>query len=279
LLAVPPSGLVSRPDGRDGVDPVTGQPAVWIHADGREVAELAGCRVLEASAVVAGHFGEVILDHADELMTHDQVRKLLDRARASSPALVDEVVPALLRTGEIQRILQNLVRERVGVRDLEMILEALAEHAVHTKDPDSLTECARRALGRRLIEPYLGPDGRLRAIVLDEPLDARLAAPAATTHTHFRPQLGRDTARELVRAIAMAVEPLLDAHAPPVVLCSAEARLPLKNLTRAELPRLVVLAQGDLPRDVPIEILGTVVEEPSPIRNPAAARPEAVLRE
>src|SRR5206468_4190298 len=107
---------------RDGVDPVTGLPAVWIHADGREVAELAGCRVLETSAVVAGHLGEIVLEHADELLTHEQARRLLDRTRAASPALVDEVVPGLLRAGEVQRILQNLVRERVSVRDLETIL-------------------------------------------------------------------------------------------------------------------------------------------------------------
>src|SRR5205823_3585178 len=97
LLAVPPSGMVTRPDGRDGVDPMTGEPAVWIHADGREVAELAGCRILEASTVVAAHFGEVVRNHADELLTHEQVRRLLERARATSAALVDEVVPGMLR--------------------------------------------------------------------------------------------------------------------------------------------------------------------------------------
>ena len=110
LLAIPPASLSlsDRPDGRDGVDPVTGQPAVWIHADGRGIAEAAGCRLLEASNVVAGHFGEIVLGHADELMTRDQVGRFLDRARATSPALVDEVVPGLLRAGEVQQVLQGL---------------------------------------------------------------------------------------------------------------------------------------------------------------------------
>ena len=97
LLAVPPAGLVTRPDGRDGVDPITGQPAVWIHADGREVAELAGCRVYEATAVVANHFGEIVANHADELLTREQVERLLDRVRRTAPTLVGEVVPGLLR--------------------------------------------------------------------------------------------------------------------------------------------------------------------------------------
>src|SRR5262249_32199102 len=150
LLAVPPAGLVTRPDGRDGVDPVTGQPAVWIHADGREVAELAGCRVLEASAVVAGHFGEIVLGHAGELMTREQVGKLLERARATAPTLVDEVVPGLLRAGELQRVLQNLLRERVSIRDAETILETLAMQAGRIKDIDALSECVRLGLARRI---------------------------------------------------------------------------------------------------------------------------------
>ena len=118
--------MVSRPDGRDGIDPITGLPAVWIHADGREVAELAGCQILDASAVVAGHFGEIVRNHADELLTREQIERLLDRVRTTAPTLAAEVVPGLLRPGELQRVLQNLLRERVSIRDLETILETLA---------------------------------------------------------------------------------------------------------------------------------------------------------
>ena len=207
LLAVPPAGLVTRPDGRDGVDPVTGQPAVWIHADGREVAELAGCRVLEASAVVAGHFGEIVLGHADELMTREQVGRLLDRARATSPALVDEVVPGLLRAGELQRVLQNLLRERVSIRDLETILETLAVHAGKTKDADVLTEHVRSGLARRITEQYRGPDGRLRVVTLSRALDARLAAAGVQSETRPDAALGADATRSIVRAVAAAVGP------------------------------------------------------------------------
>ncbi len=185
LLAVPPAGLVTRPDGRDGIDPITGQPAVWIHADGREVAELAGCRVIDAAAVVANHFGEAVLGHAEELLTHDQVRQLLDRTRRTAPALVEEVVPGLLRAGEVRRVLQNLVRERVSIRDLEVILEALAEHAGRTHDLDELVGHARLTLGRRLVQPYLSADGRLKAATLAPSLETLVgtldrAAPTAS---------------------------------------------------------------------------------------------------
>jgi flagellar biosynthesis protein FlhA len=264
LLAVPPAGLVSRPDGRDGIDPVSGQPAVWIHADGREVAELAGCRVLEASAVVAGHFGEIVLGHADELMTREQVERLLSRARTTTPALVDEVVPGLLRAGELQRVLQNLLRERVSIRDLETILETLAVHAGKVKDTDLLTEQVRTGLARRITEQYRGSDGLLRVVALSRPVDARLAAAGGLAETRPTAALGADTTRGLVRAVAAAVGPLVEAGYPPVVLASAAARPVLKDLTRADLPRLAVLSHREIPRDTPIEIVGTVFEEEVP---------------
>ena len=261
LLAVPPAGLVSRPDGRDGVDPVTGQPAVWIHADGREIAELSGCRLLEASTVVAGHFGEIVLAHADELMTREQVERLLARARTTTPALVDEVVPSLLRAGELQRILQNLLRERVSIRDLETILETLAVRAGQVKDADTLTELVRQGLARRITEPYRGVDGRLRVVSLSRSVDARLAAAGGQSDTQPTAALGSDTARGLIRAVAEAVAPLVEGGYPPVVLASAPARPVLKDLTRADLPRLVVLSHREIPRDTPVEVLGTVEEE------------------
>ena len=275
LLAVPPAGLGARPDGRDGVDPMTGQAAVWIHAEGKGVAEAAGCRVVEASAVVAGHFGEIVLGHADELMTRDQVGRFLDRARATSPALVDEVVPVLLRAGEVQQVLQGLLRERVSVRDQETILETLAVHAARTKDIDALIERVRRGLARRITQQYLGADGRLRVATLDRPLDARLGVVGGLDDTRPAAALGSEMTRGLVRAVAQAVGALTDEGHPPIVLCSAEARPVLKDLTRADLPRLVVLSQREIPRDTPVEVLGTVVEDEAAILNAFAEAGES----
>ncbi len=264
LLAVPPSGLQTRPDGREGVDPATGQPAVWIHADGREVAELAGCRVLETSAVIAAQFGEVVADHAESLLTHDQVERLLERVRSVSSALVAEVVPGLVRAGELRRILQNLLRERVSIRDLETILETLAVHAGKTRDIDQLTELARRGLARRIIDGYKGADGRLRVVTLARPLDERLAEAAGKADTRPAEALGDDTARNIVQAVAAAVGSLIEAGFPPIILTTSAARAVLKDLTRADLPRLVVLGDREIPRDTPVEVMGSVVEdEPS----------------
>ena len=267
LLAVPPAGLVTRPDGRDGVDPVTGQPAVWIHADGREVAELAGCRILEASAVVAGHFGEIVLGHADELMTREQVGQLLERARATSPTLVDEVVPGLLRAGELQRILQNLLRERVSIRDVETILETLAVHAGADQGHRRADRARPRSAWRGgSPSSTAGADGRLHVVALARVVDGRLAAAGGqSTRPGPTRRSGVDAARSIVRAVAMAVGPLIEAGYPPVVLTSAEARPVLKDLTRTDLPRLVVLSQREIPRDTPVESFGVVVEDDSPV--------------
>ncbi|WZO98364.1 flagellar biosynthesis protein FlhA [Isosphaeraceae bacterium EP7] len=260
LLAIPPVGLVDGPTGRDGFDPITGQPAVWIHADGREVAELAGCRLMEASAVVAGHFTEIVLSHADELMTREQVGRLLDRVRSTSPALVDEVVPGLMRAGEVQRVLQNLLRERVSIRDLETILESLAMQAGRTHDTDALTEHVRQSLGRRIAQQHLGADGHLRVVTLGRAIDARLAASAQQPDSGPTTALGADFCRQVIRVVAQAVQPLVEAGHPPVVLTSPEARPVLKDLTRADLPRLVVLSYREIPRDAPVETLGSVVD-------------------
>jgi flagellar biosynthesis protein FlhA len=252
---------LTRPDGRDGIDPITGQSAGWIHAEGREVAELAGCRVLETSAVVAGHFGEILADHTDELLSREQVERLLDRVRSTAPTLVGEVIPTLLRAGELQRVLQNLLRERVSIRDLETILETLAVHAGKTRDIDVLTEFARQSLSRQITEKYRGADGRLRVVSLARPLDMRLAAAANQSETRPSEALGEDTIRSIVRAVAMGVGTLVENDYPPVILTSAGARALLKDLTRVDLPRLVVLSQREIPRDTPVEVMGSVVEE------------------
>jgi len=261
LLAVPPAGLTERPEGREAVDPTTGQEAVWIHAEGREVAELAGCKIMEASAVVAADFGEIVRSHADELLTRDQIERLLDRVRSTAPTLANEVVPGLLRPGELQRLLQNLLREQVSIRDLETILETLAVHAGKSKDVETLTELTRQSLARQITEGYRGGDGRIRVVTISRDLNARLSIVAGQSDVHPSEALGDETVRSILRAVAQGVVALVDAGLPPIVLTSAPSRAVLKDLTRADLPRLIVLSPREIPRDTPVEVMGTIVEE------------------
>ena len=222
LLAVPPAGLVTRPDGRDGVDPVTGQPAVWIHADGREVAELAGCRVLETAAVVASHFGEIVASHADELLTREQVERLLDRVRATAPTLVERGrARAASAPASSSACLQNLLRERVSIRDLETILETLAVHAGQDQGHRSLDRAGAPEPGAadhrdipRPGRPAAGRDPGLVGSMTGWPRRARPRPGPPSRWATRRP-------RSIVRAVAEAVGTLIEDGYPPVILTTA----------------------------------------------------------
>jgi flagellar biosynthesis protein FlhA len=261
LLAIPPEGFAEVPEGRTGVDPTTGRTGVWIHAEEREWAELSNSKIMDAAAVVAAHFGAIVRNHADELLTRDQIERLLDRVRGTAPTLAGEVVPGLLRPGELQRLLQNLLREQVSIRDLETILETLAVHAGRTKDIAALTEQVRQSLARQITESHRSADGRLRVVTLSPALNARLSVVAGQDDTHPAEALGEEAVRNILRAAASAVAALVDAGLPPIVLTAAPARAVLKDLTRADLPGLIILSQREIPRDTPVEVLGTVVEE------------------
>ena len=257
LLAIIPQGLTEVPEGREGVDPASGQPAVWIAAEGRQAAELAGCRVKEAAAVVMDHLLEVIMGHADELLSRDQVMQLLERVRATSASLVDEVVPNMIRVGEVQKVLQNLLRERVSILDMETVLESLALAAVATRDPEELTEHARRSLSRRLVQPYLGTDGHLRVVMLDKSVEMRLSA-AVDQPTRPETALGLAWSRELVAAIGAAAARLTEQGRAPVLVVGGLVRRLVRDLTHTDLPALVVLAQQEIPRDTLVDNIATV---------------------
>jgi flagellar biosynthesis protein FlhA len=141
------------------------------------------------------------------------------------------------------------------------ILEALAEHAGKTRDTDALTEHVRRALGRQIAVSHLSADGHLRVATLSRRLETRLAEAGREAETRPADAFGTDAVHSVVRAVAGAVHAMIEAGDPPVILCSAEARPFLKDLTRADLPRLAVLSQREIPRDIPVESVGTVVEE------------------
>ncbi|MFM7590439.1 MAG: flagellar biosynthesis protein FlhA, partial [Isosphaeraceae bacterium] len=257
LLAILPPGMDEKPEGREAFDPATGQAAVWIVAEGRQSAELAGCRIKDASAVLMEHLAEIIIGHADELLSRDQVIQLLDRVRASSSTLVEEVVPNLLRVGEIQKVLQNLLRERVSILDMETILESLALAAVVTRDPEELTEHVRRSLNRRLVQPYLSSDGHLRVVMLDKSVEMRLSA-AVDQSTRPETALGLGWSRELVAAIGVAAARLESQGRPPVLVVNGLVRRLVRDLTHTDLPTLVVLAQQEIPRDTSVDNIATV---------------------
>jgi flagellar biosynthesis protein FlhA len=266
LMAMNP-GTVDRNAGEiagvPAVEPAFGLPALWISADERERAELLGYTVVDPTSVITTHLSEVIRQHAPSILTRQDVQALLDGVKAEHPALVNELIPEILTLGDIQHVLQHLLRERVPVRDLITILEALADSARMTRDVDQLGERVRQALGRAICRQYVGMDGRLGVLTLSPQWQHSLAgALQATDQNGGSVVLALDTqaGTRLVQALAREMERVAAMGYQPVLLCSARLRLALRRFTERALAALVILAYNEVAPQVEVTTLGVVGE-------------------
>ncbi len=253
LLAINPGGAADALPGIETRDPTFGLPALWIPPDARYQAEAAGYTVVEPPAVLMTHLTHMVRTHAHELLGRQEVRALLDSVRQRSPVVVDELVPNLLTTGEVQKVLANLLREGVPVRDLTVILETLADWAPVTRDPDQLTEAVRQRLGRQITRELPLRDGRLLAISLDHGLEQALAAAGRD-----QPPLSPEQLRTVISSLEEAAGRSLAEGAEPVVVCAPLARLRFRRLVERAWPQLRVVSYGELDPDLQIQIVGTV---------------------
>jgi len=239
-------------------EPAFGVSALWIIPGLQNEALAKGYAVVDQTSVLATHLAEVIKQHASELLTRQEAKRLLDRLAESHPKLVEELVPKLLSLGEVHKVMQQLLREQVSIRDLSTILEALLDTGGVSKHPVLLVEAARQALGRALVQPLLGEDGNLRVVTLDssieEELNRAFSSPASTTAAAgLQPSLVRRLLEGLRRLAGEQV-----AVASPVLLCSSPARFHLKRLLEPFVPKLIVLAPGEIPAVVSVQSLGTL---------------------
>ena len=245
LLATAGQRTVGRLLGRDATDPVLGAPAVWISPSQRPQAERMNYSVVEPSGVLAMHLAEVIRQHAHELLSRERVVMLLDHLRSTAANLVAEVTTRL-KVGQIRKVLQNLLGERVAIRDLEAILEALCEAAERTDEIDLLTEHVRQRMGRALSQQYSDEDGRLWCVSLDaeleETIHSHMALMERPTAAAIPPELGR----KITRAVTGALEGLGKQHRRPVVICSPEIRPAMKQLISGSLPQVAVLGYTEI---------------------------------
>ncbi|MBZ5706031.1 MAG: flagellar biosynthesis protein FlhA [Acidobacteriia bacterium] len=239
-------------------EPAFGVSAMWIAPALESQALAAGYAVVDQTSVLATHLAEVIKQHASELLTRQETKRLLDRLAESHPKLVEELVPKLLSLGEVQKVLQQLLREQVSIRDLSTILETLLDTAAVSKHPVLLVEAVRQALGRALVRPLLGSDGELRVVTLEggieEELSRAFSPQVPTTVTAgLEPSFVRRILEGLRRLAGEQV-----AVASPVLLCSTPARFHLKRLLEPFVPKLVVLSPGEIPAIVPVQSVGTL---------------------
>ncbi|MGB9660814.1 MAG: flagellar biosynthesis protein FlhA [Moorellaceae bacterium] len=238
-------------------EPTFGLPAWWVAADERQEAELKGFTVVDCTTVLITHLTEFIKAHAYELLGRQETRELLDKVKESNPALIEELVPHLLTLGDVQKVLQSLLMERVPIRDLTTILEALADAARVNKELDFLIESARRGLYRVLSKMY-APQGRLTAITLHPRLEQELAEALQPTAQGQVPVLPPERARDLVNKLGQAITKAALHTAQPVLLCSGRIRLPLRRLLQRSLPHLPVLSYGELDPGLEVEALEVI---------------------
>lgn len=254
------SGVVLGPvAGIHTIEPVFGLEAVWIDTGLREQAERNGFTVVEPSAMIATHLAETVKIYAAELLTRQDVSTLLDNAKESNGTVVAELVPNVLQIGDVQKVLQHLLRERVPIRDLITILETMADFAGRVKDNEQLGELVRAAINRTITRQLVDDEGKIHCITLEPALERTLQE--AVQHTtggsmlsiepEIQQKLLADLQRQLERAMAEGKQ--------PVVLCGNSLRLPLRKLIERTIPSVHVLAYNEVSTQAGVEFLGQLV--------------------
>lgn len=257
MLAIDPgSARTGAVQGIPTKEPAFGLPALWVPEAAKEQAQAAGYTVVDGGSAIATHLSQVIKQHAHELIGRQEVQGLLDELAKTYPKLVEELVPNLLPLGAVVRVLANLLREGVPIRDLRSILEAVADQAAATKDPDILAEAARQAVGRTIARLHALPDGTLAVIHLDPRLDRKLADQFSGAQAGA--VLDAGFSQRLASLLKQAAERASAQGYRPVFLCSPAARRHIRRLIERTLPGAVALSVAELDAAVKIKAIETV---------------------
>ena len=258
LLAISAETSAPPLDGIDTREPAFGVAAKWIDPSQREVALAIGYAVVDQSAAIATHLAEIIKRFAHELLTRQETKRLLDSLAESHPKLAEELVPKVLSLGEVHRVLQQLLREQVSIRDLPTILEALLDASAAGKNPVLLVEAARQALGRALVQPLINEEGKLAVVTMDPQIEEQI-------YQAFESHAGNAGATAVqpacLRRILDGLRSLMGeqiALASPALLCSSPARFHLRRWLEPFLPKLVVLSPAEIPNFVTVQSMGVV---------------------
>jgi len=249
MLAINPGTATTSVEGISTREPAFGLPAWWIPSDHRDRASTAGYTVVDPTTALSTHLSEMVRSFLPDLLSRQQTKELLDKVAQTSPRLVEDLVPKVLSTGDVQRVLRQLLRERVPIRDLTTILEALSDAGAVTKDPDMLTEAVRGQLGRAICRQYQSDKNELVTISLAPSLEERLMKSIVRTDQGAVLALDPSEAQNMATKIARALE---QAVAQPVLLCTPALRPHLWRLFSRVLPTIGVLSHGEVPHHVRI---------------------------
>lgn len=257
-LAMNPGLAEEEIEGVPTTEPAFGLQAMWVPESTRDRAEQLGYTIVEPSAVLATHLTELILQYAAELLTRQDVQSLLDNLRETSKAVVDEVTPNILTLGEVQAVLRALLQERVSIRNLEQVLEVLADFGPRTKDIELLTEYARQALGRTICTAYTDENNILHVITLSPELEREIADAVRQIETGEYVPLDPAKVEAIGRATVNAAQPLVVAGYEPVVLTSAQTRRYFRRIVERHLPKVVVISYNEVDPQLELESEGQI---------------------
>jgi len=258
LLAIDSGLTTGHVDGIATKDPAFGTDARWITPALQEQAEILGYTVVEPGAVLATHLTEICRRHADEVLTRDATKHLVDQLKTTQPAVVDELIPGAMSLAEVQAVLQLLLREQVSVKQLALVLETLGDYAGRTKDPILLTEYVRHRLARQICTRYRDNENKLHVIAIDPAMEDRIRAGFEHTDRGLFVRMSPQAVEATSNAIATELPKLVAGHHTPILLVSPQIRAAVKQITENHLPQLVVLSFNEVTRDTQIVTVGLV---------------------
>lgn len=257
LMAINPGHVSEEIEGLRTKEPTFHLPAVWIQPEEREKAQMAGYTVVDSTTVLATHLTEVIKSHIHELLGRQEVKSLIDSMNESHPKVVEELIPKVMTVGDVQKVLQNLLRERVSIRDMVTIAETLADYAPLTKNVVLLTEYVRQSLARSICAPYVNDRGEMAVFTLAPALEKMLDDAITVTEQDSYLSLDPNAARDILRRIQKGIEEgTFEGY--PLLLVSSSVRLHVKRLTERVLQSLVVLSHNEIPPNVKLISLGVI---------------------
>ncbi|NEZ76365.1 flagellar biosynthesis protein FlhA [Clostridium botulinum] len=257
LLCMDPTGEVEIP-GIKGIEPAFGLPAVWINKDQREEAELKGLTVVDPTTVMVTHLTEIIKNHSYELLGRQEVKLILDSMKEKYSAVTEELIPDLMTIGEIQKVLQNLLKERVSIKDMVTILESLADNSRNTKDIEVLTEYVRFSLARSICNPLIDENGALTVITLDTSIEQTINNNIQKSIQGSFPALDPDTTSNILNGLKQKLDEVYFYNNQAVVLVSPNIRPAFRRLIEMVFPAVNVLSLNEVPNDVEIRTEGVV---------------------
>ncbi|MGW8324283.1 MAG: flagellar biosynthesis protein FlhA [Desulfobacterales bacterium] len=257
-LAMDPGDATRKIEGIETKEPAFNIPACWIPEARKEEAKLSGYTVVDDATIMATHLTEVLRKHASELLGRQEVQNLLDNLSKSYPKAVEELVPNLLSLGGVQKVLQNLLEERISIRDLLTIVETLADCAPLTKDPDLLTEYVRNKMSRSIISPHIGEDGYLKLITMSQDVeDILLKGIQKTEHGSYL-SVDPNIADSIISSIKKEAEKAMSKNIQPILLTTPVIRRHLRKMIEYFVPSLMVLSQSELLNDIGFKAIGKV---------------------